>query len=54
MRSFFETLGDLFEWTFQILPVIGPVVNNSFMIIGAGFFIYWMSQLVKHEKAGEH
>lgn len=54
MRAFFETLGDFFTWTFGFLPVVGDLVNNTFMVIGVVFFLYWMGQMRKHKKAGEH
>ena len=53
MRAFFESLGDLFEWTFGFLPAAGPFINNLFIVIGFVFFFYWVGQMFKHQKAGE-
>ncbi|MFN3951675.1 MAG: DUF6341 family protein [Thermaurantimonas sp.] len=46
-------LGDFFEWTFQILPVLGNLPNILFLLIGFVAFIYWMNEMRKHQKAGE-
>lgn len=53
LRSFFEALGDFFEWTFQILPFLGNSVNYLFMIIMTIFTVYWFGQMNKQRKAGE-
>tara|TARA_B100001142_G_scaffold172756_1_gene172330 strand:+ start:21207 stop:21377 length:171 start_codon:yes stop_codon:yes gene_type:complete len=52
-RFFFESLGKIFEFTFQILPVLGNNLNYLFMAIIAGLGIYWLREMLKHEKAGE-
>lgn len=46
-------LGDFFEWTFQILPVLGNGFNIVLFVIGWIFFFYWMGQMVKHQRAGQ-
>lgn len=45
-------LGDFFEWTFEILPTLGNLPNFLFIVIGFIFFIYWMSQMAKHNREG--
>ncbi|MDX5325920.1 MAG: hypothetical protein LPK80_06630 [Bacteroidota bacterium] len=52
-RNLFEGLGDFFEWTFQILPILGNTMNYLFMAIGTVMFIYWLGQMRKHARAGE-
>jgi hypothetical protein len=52
-RSFFEGLGAFFEFTFQLIAAGGMLPNILFMTIGAGAFIYWIGQMVKHKNAGE-
>ncbi|MCX8149383.1 DUF6341 family protein [Thermaurantimonas aggregans] len=46
-------LADFFEWTFQILPVLGNIPNYLLLFIGFAAFIYWLTEMRKHEKAGE-
>lgn len=46
-------LADFFEWTFQILPVLGNNFNLLLFIIGWILFFYWMGQMIKHRRAGE-
>lgn len=55
LRNFFEGLGDFLEWTFQIIPILADFgINIVFMVIIAGALIYWLAQMVKQQKAGEH
>lgn len=54
LRNFFEGLGDFLEWTFQILPIMADFgMNIVFMVIIAIALIYWLAEMVKHQKAGE-
>ena len=53
LRSFFEGLGEIFEWTFQVLPWFGNYANYFFMAVGTGLGIYWLLEMRKHQKAGE-
>ncbi|CAI8294866.1 MAG: Uncharacterised protein [Owenweeksia sp. TMED14] len=53
LRILFESLGSFFEWTFQILPILGDNLNYLFMSVIAGLGIYWLREMVKHQKAGE-
>tara|TARA_B100000768_G_scaffold180719_1_gene201427 strand:- start:1886 stop:2056 length:171 start_codon:yes stop_codon:yes gene_type:complete len=52
-RFFFESLGKIFEFTFQILPVVGNNLNYIFMAAIAGLGGYWLREMLKHQKAGE-
>lgn len=54
LRNFFEGLGDFLEWTFQILPILADFgMNIVFMVIISIALIYWLAEMVKHQKAGE-
>lgn len=53
LKDVWTGLGHFFEWTFQILPVLGNFMNLLLFIIGWILFIYWISQMVKHNRAGE-
>ena len=54
LRFFFENiLGGLFELTFKILPFLGNNMNYFFMAIIAGLGVYWLLEMLKHQKAGE-
>lgn len=43
-------IGDFFTWAFQILPIIGIVMNWIFVVILAGLLFYWMVEIVKSGK----
>lgn len=53
LRNFFEGLGDLFQWTFKILPTVGDAVNYVFILTIAGGLLYWLRQMAKHKANGE-
>lgn len=52
-NNFIYGLGEFFEWTFGILPMLGNGFNYLIMIVMTVFFFYWMGQMSKHKKAGE-
>jgi hypothetical protein len=54
MTDFIYDLGDFFTATFTILPKLGNLPNILFILIGVGYFGYWMSLMAKHKKAGEN
>lgn len=51
-NNFVYALGDFFEWTFGILPILGNSVNYIFLALGFIFFFYWMGQMAKHNREG--
>ena len=53
MRAFFEGLGEFIEWTFGLITFLGNGMNYFFMIVIASMILYWLGQMVKHNKAGE-
>tara|TARA_B100000678_G_scaffold291579_1_gene309394 strand:- start:3576 stop:3746 length:171 start_codon:yes stop_codon:yes gene_type:complete len=53
-KDIVEGLGDFFEWTFGILPILGNIPNILFLLIGSVLFLYWMMEMRKHSKAGEN
>lgn len=53
VKDIVYAIGDFFEWTFEILPVLGNIPNYLFVVLGALFFLYWMGQMVKFKRAGE-
>jgi uncharacterized membrane protein YozB (DUF420 family) len=53
MNEFLTALGDFFEWTFTILPVLNNGPNVFFILVITGYFFYWMGQMRKHQRAGE-
>ncbi|MCH8553788.1 MAG: hypothetical protein LAT76_01435 [Schleiferiaceae bacterium] len=54
MTEFFTALGNFFLATFEILPALGNIPNVLFILIGFGYFGYWMAQMKKHnQEAGE-
>lgn len=46
-------LGDFFEATFKILPKLGNMPNNLFIILGFILVIFWVSQMAKYNKEAE-
>lgn len=41
-KDFVFALGDLFEWSFKILPILGNSVNYLFAILMFVGVIYWL------------
>lgn len=39
----FFSLGDIFQWTFQIFEFIGNYINYVFILLISGGLCYWMS-----------
>lgn len=48
------SIGDFFEWTFGILPVLGNIPNLIFLLIGSVMFLYWIGQMMGHARRGEN
>lgn len=46
-------IGNFMEWTFEILPPLSNIPNAIFLAIGSIMFLYWLGQMVKHNRAGE-
>ncbi|GGH70628.1 hypothetical protein [Phaeocystidibacter marisrubri] len=53
LRTIFEALGEFFDATFQILPVIGGPINWIIGLTIFGFAVYWFKEMAKHKAAGE-
>jgi len=53
MNDLFYSLGDFFVWTFKLLPALGNLPNFLFIAVITGYFLYWLSQMKKHSRAGE-
>jgi hypothetical protein len=53
VKEIVEGLGEIFLWTFEILPTLGNLPNIIFIGIGCIMFLYWMSQMVSHARSGE-
>jgi len=41
-KDFIFLLGDLFEWSFQILPILGNIPNYLYAVILFCGLIYWL------------
>lgn len=52
-RNIFEGTGSFFEWSFGIIEFLGDYMNVIFMVSLTVAFLYWLGQMVKHQKAGE-
>ena len=49
----FYGLGDIFESLWSIMPSIGGVPNDIFILIISVLFIYWTVKLVQFKRNGE-
>ena len=51
LSGFFNGLGDIFLWTFQIFEIIEN--NFNYMLIALGFFgfLFWMRKQAQFNKA---
>ncbi len=45
LGDFFQTIGDFFQATFTVIPLIGSVVDILLIFIGIILFIWWMIRL---------
>jgi hypothetical protein len=52
-NDFVYGLGDLLESTFKILPAMGDLPNNIFIVIGFVLFIYWIKEQGRYNKEAE-
>lgn len=52
-NDFVYALGDFFQWTFKILPAMGDLPNNIFILIGFGLFFYWIKEQSRYNKEAE-
>ncbi len=50
MTGFFNAIGDFFTWTFQFMPSLGNIPNIALTLAGAAATIYWLGQMVKHNR----
>lgn len=53
MTAIFEGLGNFFEASFQLFPLLGNFPNVLFIIVVSVLFLYWMGQLNKFRKANQ-
>jgi hypothetical protein len=54
LSAFFNWLGDLFLWTFQIFEVIGNNFNDAVIVLGfVGLFI-WLNMQRKFNNKAKH
>ncbi|MFV0530764.1 MAG: DUF6341 family protein [Flavobacteriales bacterium] len=50
LGELFHGIGNLFEASFEILPILGHVPNFILMAVGFIMFTWWMLQLAKFGK----
>lgn len=48
LKEIFFGLGDLFTWTFQILPPIGILMNWILSILLFGLLVFWSMRIIGH------
>jgi len=48
-NDFVYGLGDLFELTFQILPLLGNLPNILFTLVILGGLVYWLKELKNYK-----
>ena len=53
MTEFFYALGDFFQATFKILPKLGNLPNDIFLIVGFIALILWLRQMAKYNQEAE-
>lgn len=55
MNDFWIWLGDFFSWTFRVfIRPVGNYPNLLFIAVMAAYFLYWMSEMLRHKRAGEN
>ena len=53
MKDILFALGDLFEATFEILPVLGNLPNIIFTIIGFILLFFWIRMQHRYNREAE-
>jgi tellurite resistance protein TehA-like permease len=53
MKELTDILADIFQASFEILPLLGNSANYFFMAIIALLLIYWTGQLIKFKRQGQ-
>jgi hypothetical protein len=53
MRELVYGLGDIFQKTFEILPVLGNIPNVFFIIIGFILLFYWIKSMADYNREAE-
>ena len=53
MKTFFCTIGDLFESSFAIIELMGNTVNYIYIGIIFVFLVFWTKKMTDHKKNNE-
>ena len=53
MTDFFYFISDIFQVTFEIIPLVGDYINWLYIFIISAFLIVWISKMIIHKKNGE-
>jgi hypothetical protein len=53
MDWLFKGLQNIFEASFEIIPTLGPTINNFLIVVVSALTVYWLLQMVKHYREGE-
>lgn len=53
MNELIYGLGELFEKSFKILPVLGNIPNVIFIITGFILLFYWLREMAKYNREAE-
>lgn len=53
INGIMEALGDFFEWTFKILPILGNIPNVLFIILGFVLLFFWLKMQSDFNKKAE-
>jgi len=54
LTGFFNFLGDIFLWTFQIFEIIGNSFNYSLIVLGFIGLFFWLNKQKKFNEIAEH
>lgn len=50
MQDIVFPIADFLEMTFEILPTLGNLPNNLFIILGFILMFYWIKELFRYKK----
>jgi len=53
LTSFFNALGDIFLWTFQMFEVIGNLFNYALIVLGFFGLFFWLNLQKKYNAEAE-
>ena len=53
MTDIFYFIADIFQFSFNIIPIVGDYINWLYIFIITAFLAVWVVKMIGHRKNGE-